>query len=173
MQPKTQTAVILLIVVAAIAALAVVFVTSSQQQAALQSVNPPAPIVGSNLEGEAFMQQNAQEPGVTTTASGLQYRVDRLGDGALPASNSEVTVHYRGTLLNGTVFDSSYERGEPISFFLTGVIAGWQEGLQLMPVGSQYTFWIPGDLAYGQRGIPGTIPPNATLVFQVELLEIN
>jgi FKBP-type peptidyl-prolyl cis-trans isomerase len=108
-----------------------------------------------------------------TTASGLQYRVIAEGTGPRPTAVDSVRVHYRGTLEDGTVFDSSYDRGEPISFSLGGVIAGWTEGLQLMPVGSTYEFVIPSDLGYGAAGFPPVIPPNATLIFQVELLAIE
>jgi FKBP-type peptidyl-prolyl cis-trans isomerase FkpA len=123
-------------------------------------------------EGAAFLAKNAAESGVVTTASGLQYRVLRQGAGVRPAPTSKVRVHYQGTLLDGTVFDSSYERGRPAEFGLDGVIAGWTEGLGLMPVGGKYRFWIPASLAYGEKGSPGSIPPNATLVFDVELLQV-
>ena len=106
------------------------------------------------------------------TPSGLQYKVLREGQGPKPAPLGEVEVHYSGKLIDGTVFDSSYERGEPISFLLAQVIPGWSEGVQLMPVGSKYEFYIPFELAYGPRGIPGVIPPYATLIFEVELLKI-
>lgn len=124
-------------------------------------------------EGEAFLAQNAQREGVVVTDSGLQYEVLQPGDGPQPKATDTVTVHYRGTLLDGTQFDSSYDRGESISFALNRVIAGWTEGLQLMPVGSKYKFFIPGNLAYGERGAGADIGPNATLVFEVELLDIN
>lgn len=123
-------------------------------------------------EGAAFLAKNGAEAGVVTTASGLQYRVLRQGAGPRPLPTSRVRVQYQGTLLDGTVFDSSYERGRPAEFGLDGVIAGWTEGLGLMPVGGKYRFWIPGSLAYGDKGSPGSIPPNATLVFDVELLQV-
>lgn len=173
MSAKTRTAIVLLIVIGALAALAVVFVTSSQRQAQQAASSAPPPLPASNLQGEAFLAQNATAPGVQTTASGLQYRVDRAGAGGSPTLASQVTVHYRGSLLNGTVFDSSYDRGQPATFPLSGVIQGWQEGLQLMQAGAQYTFWIPPDLGYGARGVPGTIPPDSVLVFQVELLSFE
>ncbi len=110
---------------------------------------------------------------VQTTASGLKYEVVREGDGAKPSATDSVTVHYKGTLTDGTVFDSSYDRGQPATFPLNRVIKGWTEGLQLMPVGSKYILTIPPDLGYGAAGAGGRIPPNATLVFEVELLKIN
>lgn len=115
----------------------------------------------------------SQPTGVQTTASGLKYEVLKMGTGRKPALSDNVTVHYRGELTNGTVFDSSYDRGQPATFPLGGVIKGWQEGVQLMPVGSAFRFTIPPDLGYGARGAGGMIPPNATLVFQVELISIN
>lgn len=122
--------------------------------------------------GEAFLATNAQREEVLVTPSGLQYEILHEGDGPRPQADSTVKVHYRGTLLDDTVFDSSYERGEPITFGLNRVIAGWTEGVQLMPVGSKFKFYIPGNLAYGERGAGADIGPNATLVFEVELLEI-
>jgi FKBP-type peptidyl-prolyl cis-trans isomerase len=122
---------------------------------------------------QEYLEDNAKKDGVKVTASGLQYRVIQQGDGSRPADgNAEVEVHYEGKLIDGTVFDSSYQRGESISFFLNQVIPGWTEGVQLMPVGSKYEFVIPSELGYGQRGAGGVIPPNATLIFEVELLKI-
>ncbi len=127
-----------------------------------------------NLEkGEAFLEENAQKEGIKTTESGLQYEVLEEGSGASPSAEDEVTVHYHGTLLDGTVFDSSVERGEPTSFPLNRVIPGWTEGLQLMKTGAKYKFYIPSDLAYGPRGAGEDIGPNETLIFEVELLSIN
>jgi FKBP-type peptidyl-prolyl cis-trans isomerase len=123
-------------------------------------------------EGEKFLATNKSKPGVKTTASGLQYQVIKEGEGAKPAATDQVKVHYLGTLIDGTKFDSSYDRGQPASFALNGVIPGWTEALQLMPVGSKYKLFIPSNLAYGDRGTPGPIGPNATLVFEVELIEI-
>jgi len=124
-------------------------------------------------EGAAFLAGNRAAKGVVTTASGLQYMVLRQGSGPRPTANSQVRVHYEGKLLDGTVFDSSYERNDPATFGLGQVIAGWTEGLQLMPVGAKYRFWIPSELGYGRNGSPGGIPPNATLVFDVELLQLR
>ena len=124
-------------------------------------------------EGAKFLAANKATKGVFTTPSGLQYMVLRQGAGPRPTPGSNVRVNYRGTLLDGKVFDSSYDRGQPAEFPLGGVIAGWQEGLALMPVGARYRFWIPGELGYGASGTPdGSIGPNAVLVFDVELLGI-
>ncbi len=122
--------------------------------------------------GRAYLEDNAKKPGVQTTESGLQYRVLQAADGPKPEKFAEVEVHYEGRLTDGTVFDSSYQRGEPISFLLSQVIAGWQEGVQLMSVGAKYELTIPPELGYGQTGVPGVIPKNAPLVFDVELLRI-
>ena len=122
--------------------------------------------------GEAFMAENRRTRGVITTRSGLQYQVIRPGTGARPAPSARVRVDYEGRLLDGKVFDSSYQRGEPAQFALNQVIPGWTEGVGLMSVGAKYRFWVPGDLAYGRRGSPPTIGPNQTLVFDVELHEI-
>lgn len=115
----------------------------------------------------------SMEQETITTASGLKYRIIKEGTGPKPTATQTVEVHYEGKLEDGTVFDSSYQRGQSISFGLNQVIKGWTEGLQLMSVGSEYEFTIPGDLAYGPGGIPGTIPPNATLIFKVALLGIK
>ncbi|MBQ7393343.1 MAG: FKBP-type peptidyl-prolyl cis-trans isomerase [Lentisphaeria bacterium] len=123
-------------------------------------------------EGEAFLTENGKKPGVKTTASGLQYEVLADGTGKQPVAADTVRVHYTGKLLDGTVFDSSVERGEPAEFGLTQVIAGWTEGLQLMKTGSKFRFFIPADLAYGEHGAGGSIPPQATLIFDVELLAV-
>lgn len=121
--------------------------------------------------GEEFLVKNKAKKGVTTTASGLQYEVVKQGSGPKPKDTDTVQVHYTGTLLDGTKFDSSVDRGEPATFPLKGVIPGWTEGLQQMPVGSKYKFYIPSSLAYGENG-PGPIGPNAMLTFEVELLKI-
>jgi FKBP-type peptidyl-prolyl cis-trans isomerase FkpA/FKBP-type peptidyl-prolyl cis-trans isomerase FklB len=124
-------------------------------------------------EGEAFLAANAKKPGVQTTPSGLQYQVVTEGKGPKPQPTDVVRVNYKGTLLDGKTFDSSYDRGEPATFSLNQVVPGWQEGIAMMPVGSKYKFWIPAKLGYGDKGTPGgPIPPNATLVFEVELLDI-
>jgi FKBP-type peptidyl-prolyl cis-trans isomerase len=123
-------------------------------------------------EGEAFLAENATKEGVVVTESGLQYEVLREGDGPTPGPDDQVRIQYRGTLIDGTQFDSSYDRGEPATFGVSGVIQGFSEGLQLMPVGSQYRFFIPSDLGYGSGGSGRVIGPNATLIFEVELLEI-
>lgn len=123
-------------------------------------------------EGEAFLEANSLVEGVTVTDSGLQYEILEEGTGPKPESTNQVRIHYRGTLLDGTEFDSSYSRNEPATFGVQGVIAGFGEGLQLMSVGSKYRFFIPAELGYGATGAGGDIGPNATLIFELELLEI-
>ena len=123
-------------------------------------------------EGETYMAENGAKDGVVTTESGLQYEVLREGDGPRPTADDQVSVNYKGTLIDGTQFDSSYDRGEPVVFQVGGVIAGFSEALLLMPVGSQFRVVIPGDLAYGPQGAGGEIGPNATLIFEIELLDI-
>ena len=124
-------------------------------------------------EGEKFLAENAKREGVKVTASGLQYEILEPSLGQKPKATDTVRVHYEGTLIDGTVFDSSYRRGESITFPLNGVIAGWTEGLQLMSIGSKYKFFIPYNLAYGERGAGQSIPPYAALIFTVELLGIE
>ena len=125
-------------------------------------------------KGEAFLKENATKEGVKTTASGLQYKIDVAGEGKSPKATDTVLVHYKGTLLDGTEFDSSYKRKEPITFPLNRVIAGWTEGLQLLKEGGKATLYIPSKLAYGERGTPGgPIGPNETLIFVVELLKVQ
>jgi FKBP-type peptidyl-prolyl cis-trans isomerase FklB len=123
-------------------------------------------------EAEEFLAQNKTKPGVKTTASGLQYEVITPGTGPKPTAQDKVTVNYKGTLLSGKQFDSSYDRGQPATFPVSGVIPGWVEALQLMPVGSKYKLYIPPELAYGERGAGPVIGPNSLLVFEVELLSI-
>lgn len=123
-------------------------------------------------EGEAFLKENGKRKEVVTTSSGLQYEILVAGKGEKPKISNTVKTHYKGTLLNGTVFDSSYDRGEPLSFPLNGVIKGWTEALQLMPVGSKWKLYIPYNLAYGESGAGQSIGPYETLIFEVELLEI-
>ena len=139
----------------------------SKKQAQMQKLGLEA-----REEGLAFMKANLEKEGVKQTESGLQYKVDKQAEGAKPKATDTVKVHYHGMLLNGEVFDSSVERQEPISFPLNQVIPGWTEGVQLMSIGSKYTFFIPADLAYGDSPV-GTIPAGSTLVFEVELLGIN
>ncbi len=160
--------------------------TQEQMQAAMQLLqeqtagpdddNQPAdPNTMSNnkAEGEAFLATNATKAGITTLPSGLQYEVLTLGTGRKPTLGSSVTTHYHGTLINGTVFDSSYQRGQPATFPVNGVIAGWTEALQLMPEGSKYRLYIPADLAYGKRGAGRDIPGDTALIFDVELIKVN
>jgi FKBP-type peptidyl-prolyl cis-trans isomerase len=129
---------------------------------------------GVNMEkGKKFLDENKKKPGVKTTQSGLQYEVLKEGTGATPKATDKVKVHYHGTLLDGKVFDSSVQRGEPVEFPLGQVIKGWTEGLQLMKVGAKYRFWVPSDLGYGDRGAPPQIGPGELLVFEVELLGIS
>jgi len=123
-------------------------------------------------EGKKFLEENAKRDEVTVTASGLQYEVLSAGEGSLPTKESTVRTHYHGTLINGTVFDSSYDRGQPAEFPVGGVISGWTEALQMMPVGSKWRLYVPYDLAYGERGAGGQIGPYSTLIFDVELLDI-
>jgi FKBP-type peptidyl-prolyl cis-trans isomerases 1 len=138
-----------------------------EQQAQMQA------LADDNLKaGEDFLAENASKDGVTVTASGLQYRVLESGSGESPSVTDTVQVHYEGRLITGEVFDSSLQRGEPVSFPLNGVIPGWSEGVQLMKPGAKYEFTIPAALAYGESGT-GPIPPNSVLVFEVELLAIN
>lgn len=123
--------------------------------------------------GQAFLLANKGKPGVVTLPDGLQYKVIKQGDGAIPGENDTVEVNYAGRLVDGTEFDSSYKRGESISFPVNGVIAGWTEALKLMKVGSTWELYIPANLAYGAQGVPPVIGPNQTLIFKVELLGIK
>ncbi len=124
-------------------------------------------------EGDAFLEENKKKEGIKTTSSGLQYKVLKDGEGPLPKATDTVTVNYRGTLVDGTEFDSSYKRGEPATFPVNGVIPGWVEALQLMKVGSKFQLFIPSGLAYGERGAGQQIGPNSALIFEVELLSIK
>lgn len=125
-----------------------------------------------SAEGVKFLAENAKRDGITVTESGLQYEVLSEGKGAIPSSTAKVRTHYHGTLIDGTVFDSSYDRGEPAEFPVNGVIAGWTEALQLMQEGAKWRLYVPSALAYGEKGAGGAIGPHATLVFDVELLAI-
>ena len=158
--------------------------TQEQMQAAMQQLqeqmggaeddtNQDTDTMNNKAEGEAFLAENASKSGVTTLPSGLQYEVITQGTGPKPTLRSSVTTHYHGTLINGTVFDSSYQRGQPATFPVNGVIAGWTEALQLMPEGSKYRLYIPSDLAYGKRGAGRDIPGDTALIFDVELLKVN
>ena len=124
------------------------------------------------VEGDKFLAENGERAEVTVTESGLQYEVITAGDGETPTAASTVRTHYHGTLIDGTVFDSSYERGQPAEFPVGGVIKGWTEALQMMATGSKWRLYVPYDLAYGEQGAGGVIGPFATLIFDVELLEI-
>ena len=148
---------------------------SIQAFSVAQQEKMSAQVEESAQAGVEFLVSNGQRAEVTTTASGLQYEVLEQGaaGGAMPAATDTVTVHYHGTLIDGTVFDSSVERGQPASFPLNGVIAGWTEGVQLMKAGDKYRFFIPPELAYGANGAGALIGPNATLIFDVELLEVQ
>ncbi|HCD12715.1 MULTISPECIES: FKBP-type peptidyl-prolyl cis-trans isomerase [Shewanella] len=125
-----------------------------------------------SAEGNAFLAENAKREGVVTTESGLQYEIINEGSGEKPSYDSNVRTHYHGTFIDGKVFDSSVTRGQPAEFPVSGVIAGWTEALQLMPVGAKYKLYVPHHLAYGERGAGAAIPPYSTLVFEVELLDI-
>ena len=123
-------------------------------------------------EGKAFLEENSKQPGIVTLPSGLQYEIMSAGTGATPKASDSVKVHYHGTLIDGKVFDSSVNRGEPATFGVTQVISGWVEALQLMPVGSKWKLFIPSELAYGAQGAGQAIAPHTALIFEVELLEI-
>jgi FKBP-type peptidyl-prolyl cis-trans isomerase len=150
--------------------------TDAQAQAAVQTALQAASSKKSSdniAAGKAFLTGNAKKAGISTTASGLQYQALTTGTGPKPKSTDTVKVNYEGKLLDGTVFDSSYARKEPATFPLDGVIAGWTEGVQLMPVGSKFRFFVPSELAYGEQGAGGAVGPNAVLIFEVELLSIE
>ena len=143
------------------------FLSQYMQKLAMQKAE------ANKKKGEEFMAENAKKAGIDTLAGGLQYKVITTGSGNKPAATDRVKVHYKGTLLDGTEFDSSISRGEPAEFFLNQVIPGWTEALQQMPVGSKWILYIPSDMAYGPRGAGGLIGPNETLIFEVELLDIT
>jgi FKBP-type peptidyl-prolyl cis-trans isomerase FklB len=128
---------------------------------------------GNKTKGKIFLEENKKKEGVVELKSGLQYKIVKQGDGGKPAKDSSVKVHYHGTLINGKVFDSSYDRGEPVTLSLNQVIKGWQEIVPMMNVGSKWQIFVPSDLAYGDRGAGGSIGPNETLIFDIELLAIN
>ncbi|MGK5093048.1 FKBP-type peptidyl-prolyl cis-trans isomerase [Deltaproteobacteria bacterium TL4] len=125
------------------------------------------------IEGQKFLEENKNNEGVVVLPSGLQYKIIQEGSGAKPNPRQSVTVHYHGTLIDGTVFDSSYDRGQPLTFGVTQVIPGWVEGLQLMPEGAKWRLFIPYNLAYGKNGAGNVIGPNAALIFDVELIRVN
>lgn len=144
----------------------------AEQEAIQQAANAEKG-KAAKTEGEQFLAENAKKEGVKTTASGLQYQVLREGNGKQPKATDQVECHYEGTLIDGTKFDSSYDRGQTATFPLNQVIAGWTEGLQLMHEGAKYCFFIPYQLAYGERGAGASIPPYATLIFDVELVAVK
>ncbi|MBF1429847.1 MAG: FKBP-type peptidyl-prolyl cis-trans isomerase [Prevotella melaninogenica] len=144
-----------------------------QEQEAKQQAAAAEAGKAAKAAGEAFLAENGKKDGVVTLPSGLQYQVLKEGNGKKPSATDQVVCHYEGTLIDGTVFDSSYQRNQPATFGLNQVIAGWTEGVQLMQEGAKYRFFIPYDLAYGERGAGAQIPPFAALVFDVELIEVK
>lgn len=144
-----------------------------QKQEEKQRAEAAEKYKGAKSEGEKYLSENAKKEGVTTLPSGLQYQVLKEGNGKSPKATDKVVCHYEGMLIDGTMFDSSIQRGEPATFPLNGVIAGWTEGLQLMKEGAKYRFFIPYQLGYGERGAGASIPPFAALVFDVELIEVK
>lgn len=144
-----------------------------QEQEAKQQAAAAEAGKAAKAAGEAFLAENGKKDGVVTLPSGLQYQVLKEGDGKKPSATDQVVCHYEGTLIDGTVFDSSYQRNQPATFGLNQVIAGWTEGVQLMQEGAKYRFFIPYNLAYGERGAGAHIPPFAALVFDVELIEVK
>lgn len=144
-----------------------------QEQEAKQQAAAAEAGKAAKAAGEAFLAENAKKDGAVTLPSGLQYQVLKEGNGKKPSATDQVVCHYEGTLIDGTVFDSSYKRNEPATFGLNQVIAGWTEGVQLMSEGAKYRFFIPYNLAYGERGAGAQIPPFAALVFDVELIQVK
>ncbi|QUB75481.1 MULTISPECIES: FKBP-type peptidyl-prolyl cis-trans isomerase [Prevotella] len=144
-----------------------------QEQEAKQQAAAAEAGKAAKAAGEAFLAENGKKEGVVTLPSGLQYQVLKEGNGKKPSATDQVVCHYEGTLIDGTVFDSSYQRNQPATFGLNQVIAGWTEGVQLMQEGAKYRFFIPYNLAYGERGAGAQIPPFAALVFDVELIEVK
>ena len=144
-----------------------------QEQEAKQQAAAAEAGKAAKAEGEAFLAENGKKEGIVTLPSGLQYQVLKEGNGKKPSATDQVVCHYEGTLIDGTVFDSSYQRNQPATFGLNQVIPGWTEGVQLMQEGAKYRFFIPYNLAYGERGAGAQIPPFATLVFDVELIEVK
>ena len=144
-----------------------------QEQEAKQQAATAEAGKAAKAAGEAFLAENGKKEGVVTLPSGLQYQVLKEGNGKKPSATDQVVCHYEGTLIDGTVFDSSYQRNQPATFGLNQVIAGWTEGVQLMQEGAKYRFFIPYNLAYGERGAGAQIPPFAALVFDVELIEVK
>ncbi len=144
-----------------------------QEQEAKQQAAAAEAGKAAKAAGEAFLAENAKKDGVVTLPSGLQYQVLKEGNGKKPSATDQVVCHYEGTLIDGTVFDSSYKRNEPATFGLNQVIAGWTEGVQLMSEGAKYRFFIPYNLAYGERGAGAQIPPFAALVFDVEVIQVK
>ncbi len=148
--------------------------TAFQGEMQQKQMEKMAQVAEENMaKAKAFLTENSTKDGVKTTESGLQYKVITAGDGASPAAGSTVKVHYTGTLIDGTKFDSSYDRGEPVTFPVSGVIPGWTEALTMMKVGDKWQLTIPPELAYAERGAPPAIPPNSALIFDVELLEVQ
>lgn len=150
-----------------------VFTTFQSEMQAKQTEKMAKMREKNKKEGDAFLEANKKKEGVVTLPSGLQYKELKAGDGELPKASDSVTVNYRGTLINGTEFDSSYKRGQPASFQVSGVIPGWTEALQLMKVGAKWEIYVPANLAYGEQGAGQFIEPNSTLLFEIELISIN